>query len=128
MKKAITLEILKAERKALTEELRVLDQLITIHERRQKASGKGKQGEQEWSSTPRPISTRERVLTTVYNLVRKLGRAVSSQEIFEEVDSLHILDKVKNKQAMLAAILDQLTKKDKPQLNRVTRGVYDIIK
>jgi hypothetical protein len=129
MKKAINLESLKAERKALMEELQVIDKLIAIHERRHKVSKVEKQQGWGYNTVPHPISTREEVVTTVYNLVRELGRAVTSKEIFERAEKIHIFDKVKgNKQALLAAILNQITKKKKPELHRVARGVYDIIR
>ncbi|HYQ86049.1 MAG TPA: hypothetical protein VES59_02280 [Bacteroidota bacterium] len=125
MKSPITLDTLKAERKALQEELQTIEKLITIHERRQRRSGKQSQPGDAISHFPRPLTARDHVTTTIYNLLHELKRPVSSKEIFERVDSLGILKDVKNKQATLSAILDQLTKTKIPKFKRVDRGVYD---
>ena len=127
MKNTITLESLKAERQSLREELQALEKLIAIHERRHKTSDETKKQGLSGGLMPLPHSIRDQVVTTTYNLIHELKRPVSSQEIFERVDSLRILDGRKNKQATLAAILDQITKTKKPKLKRVDRGVYDII-
>src|SRR5260221_11996176 len=123
MKRSVNLESLKAERKALSEELQVLDRLIAIHERRQRASGAP--GNYKRNTVPPPISIRSQIVTTVYNLVHENGGPVTSDQIFERVERLGILEGKKNKRATRAAILDQVTKMKK--LERIDRGVYDIL-
>ncbi|MGA2622807.1 MAG: hypothetical protein ABSF91_03060 [Bacteroidota bacterium] len=122
MKNTVTLESLKERQKELTDELRAIERLIGVYE------GKLNKEKQEYVNmvSETTLTTREKVVNIVTDLVFKNKRPVKAIEIFNAIKRTRILKDMRNEQATLAAILSQEVKKKSARLKKVTRGVYTI--
>jgi hypothetical protein len=118
------IEFLEARLKQLDEERETIQKLITIWKGRPPrpispiVSGK---------SNSSSSSIRGRVVDAVIDLIHKVGRQVSNEEILVCVKEKGLsLGDTTNEQASLAAILSQEITKKSARLKRIARGMYDL--
>jgi len=126
---AITLEMLESQKRELQKmlervqnELRLTDEMIAVRK-----GQSGKTFPMPPQITASSYSIRGRVVDAIIELIHSVGKQVGNKEILAYLNERKIsLGDTKNKQAMLAAILSQETKKKSARLRKVARGIYDI--
>ncbi len=75
----------------------------------------------------RGVSITRSVTDAAVELIKKTGKSVKIQDIYNELENKKIsLGKSKNKKAFLAVIIAQELKKKDSLLKKVKRGVYNI--
>jgi hypothetical protein len=119
------IDVLEARLNELNEERDALLRLISIW-KGQPTSNIGATLVQPKNNNP-SNSIRGRVVDATIELIHKLGRQVSNEEILVLVKDKGLsLGDTKNEQTTIAAILSQEIAKKSARLKRIARGMYDI--
>lgn len=130
MSNALSVETLKARLMELDKERELLLQLIEIRSGGGLGVGESKPEvvfQSPVSQQKRSNTIRGRVVDATIELIHKLGRNVSNEEVLNFVEEKKIsLGNTADKVRTIGAILSQECDKKSARIKRVTRGVYDI--
>jgi len=122
-----SVELLESRLKQLDEERDTILKLIAIWKGQPQGIGGSPHSPHHTKNVSTSTSIRGRVVDAVIELIGKMGRQVSNEEVLVFVKEKGLsLGDTQNEPASLAAILSQEIVKKSARLKRIARGMYDL--